>query len=349
MVGGITRLTQSGLSIVDWQPLVGAIPPISEADWNESFERYRQSPEYRQLRPRMTLGEYKRIFFWEYLHRLLARAIALVFIVPFAYFYWTGALTTAMLRKTLALFALGATQGVIGWLMVYSGLIDRPSVSHYRLALHLVTALAIVGLALWLMCDLGPLTMPGTVTRVAKRRALGASLSVGAVLGLQIVYGAFVAGLKAGLAFNTFPLMGGMLVPSPYWTLTPAVHNFVEDPAGVQWMHRTLATLLLASAWALQAALRRLDLDARSIRLASALLLAIAAQYALGVLTLLFAVPLSLALPHQLMAALVVVLWVRMLHHLAHLPTPGVASNPLTMELFGAGGGDTRRNSIAGH
>lgn len=319
LVGGITRLTGSGLSIVDWRPLVGIIPPLDHAAWLDSFERYQQFPEYRQLRPDMTLAEYKLIFFWEYLHRVLARLIGLVFLVPFAWFWARGVLTRPLLHRALVLFGLGALQGGIGWLMVKSGLVDRPSVSHYRLAIHLVFALVIFGLCVWLMRDLQRPAMRAGVPASAKAHATTPMLAFGAVLGLQIVWGAFVAGLKAGYAFNTFPLMGGVLVPVEFWTLTPGVLNLFQVQSGVQWMHRLLGTMLLAAAFVVHRRVRQIGLDRTSRRLSVSLLLAVAAQYALGVLTLLSGVAIVLGVAHQAMAVTLVALWVLMMHHVRDL------------------------------
>jgi heme a synthase len=325
VVGGITRLTHSGLSMVDWQPLIGVVPPLDEAQWAESFARYQQYPEYRQLRPDMTLAEYKRIFFWEYLHRLVARLIGLVFLVPFAFFWLSGMLTRPLARRVLALFALGAMQGIVGWLMVRSGLVDRPSVSHYRLAAHLTLALVIFGVCVWLIRDLSLGRARVTATTVARRRLGRGLLAVGGLLALQMVWGAFVAGLKAGLLFNTFPLMGGALVPPNLWLLSPAVLNFVANPSGVQWLHRLLGTALVVAVFALFLHTRRPWMDRTSRRLTAALLSAVAGQYVLGVLTLVHVVPLGLAVTHQAMAMVIVGLWVSALHHARHLavaPTP---------------------------
>jgi heme a synthase len=319
VVGGVTRLTHSGLSMVDWKPLIGVVPPLGEAQWVESFARYQQYPEYRQLRPDMTLGEYKQIFFWEYLHRLAARLIGLVFLVPFAFFWFSGVLTRPLLRRLLALFALGAMQGILGWLMVRSGLVDRPSVSHYRLAAHLTLALVIFGLCVWLIRDLSLGRARATATTLARRRLERGLLAVGGLLALQVVWGAFVAGLKAGLLFNTFPLMGGALVPPNLWLLSPAALNFVGNPSAVQWLHRLLGTVLLVSAFAVFRCTRRPRMDRTSRRQSTALLSSVAAQYALGVLTLVYAVPIGLGVAHQAMAMLIVGLWVSALHHARHL------------------------------
>lgn len=315
IVGGITRLTHSGLSMVDWQPLVGVIPPLNESHCVRSFERYQQFPEYRQLRPEMTLAEYKQIFFWEYLHRALARLIGFVFLVPFAFLYFTGAITAPFARRALALFGLGAVQGLIGWLMVRSGLVDVPSVSHYRLALHLIVAMAIFGVCIWLIRDLSDGPPLVALPPSGRKRMSRILIAVGGLLVLQIVWGAFVAGLEAGFMFNTFPLMGGTLAPIAYWTLSPTVLNFLQHPAGVQWMHRLLGTALVIAACILHVRVRQSTKDRRSRVLSGALLAAIAAQYGLGVLTLLRLVPLELAVAHQATAMIIVGLWAAAMHH----------------------------------
>lgn len=320
-VGGVTRLTHSGLSIVDWRPFVGVVPPLSQSEWVDNFERYQQFPEYRQLRPHMTLAEYKRIFFWEYLHRVLARLTGLVFLVPFAFFWLSGTITRPLAWRALALFALGATQGLVGWLMVQSGLIDRPSVSHYGLAAHLFLALAIFGQCIWLIRDLSLGVTRPAVAAVARRRAGRALIAVGGLLGLQIVWGAFVAGLKAGLVFNTFPLMDGALVPFTYWTSSPAALDLIQQPSGVQWLHRVIGTVLVVAAYLLRRGFRQLSMDRTSITFSVVLLWATAAQYALGVLTLVLFVPVGFAVAHQAMAMVIVGLWVGAVHHVRHLAT----------------------------
>lgn len=320
VVGGITRLTHSGLSIVDWRPVVGIVPPLNESEWAESFARYRQFPEYRQLRPHMTMAEYQRIYYWEYLHRLAARMIGLVFLIPFAFFYVSGALTRPITRRVLVLFVLGGVQGVAGWLMVRSGLIDRPSVSHYRLALHLALALAIFGFCVWLIRDLSvDTTRIAAPAAAAGRRTRQILTVVGGLLGAQIVWGAFVAGLKAGFVFNTFPLMGGTLLPAASWT-GPAALAFIQDPSGVQWMHRVLGTVLLAAALALRVHARRRKIGRAGERFCGALFWMIAAQYLLGVLTLIYVVPIGLAVAHQAMAVAIVGLWVCAMHHVRGRP-----------------------------
>lgn len=317
-VGGITRLTQSGLSMVRWEPLMGVLPPIGEAQWVERFAQYQQYPEYRQLRPDMTIDEFKVIFFWEYMHRLVARALGIVFLVPWLWFLWTGRLTRRLALRTLGVFVLGAAQGALGWFMVASGLVDRPSVSHFRLAAHLGLAFVIVGAVVWILCDMEAphrqrhAAMPAPARRTLRR---GATL-VGVLLAVQIAWGAFVAGLDAGLGYNTFPLMGGRLVPLHAFTLEPWVANLIQHPVGVQWMHRVLGTILLIAAGGVALRARDLTTESRLRQLPMVFAATIAAQYAIGIVTLLWAVPVALASIHQLVALGLVAIWVAWMHAL---------------------------------
>lgn len=330
IIGGITRLTRSGLSIVDWAPIMGVVPPLSEAAWQQAFDAYRAFPEYQELRQGMSLGEFKFIFFWEYLHRLVARTIGVVFLVPFLVFWVRGYLSRPLARRALALFALGAGQGLMGWFMVMSGLVDEPRVSHYRLAAHLSLAFVIFGYATWLARDLSVGGAPSVVPQ-SSRALLSRGLGwVGGLLGVQIVWGAFVAGLKAGYYYNTFPLMAGSLVPPDFVRLQPVLLNLVENPSAVQWMHRLLGTALLVAAAVFYARVRRSRMDARSQRLNAVFFGLVAAQYLIGVLTLLFYVPVSLGVLHQAMAMIIVGTWLVFLHHARHLqaaPVSGVASH----------------------
>lgn len=319
VVGGITRLTQSGLSIVDWDPLMGAVPPIGETQWAERFAQYRLFPEYRQLRSGMTLDAFKVIYFWEYLHRLIARALGLVFLMPWMVFWWSGRLSRPLAIRTLLLFALGAAQGLMGWLMVSSGLVDRPSVSHYRLAAHLTLAVVIFGFCVWLACDLGLAWTRAAAPRQGRRTMGIALLSVAALLAPQIVWGALGAGLKAGLSFNTFPLMAGRLVPSHLFTADPILVTVVAYPPAVQWVHRLLGTMLLVVTAIGWVRVRQAESDRASRRLSAILFAAVSVQYLLGVLTLLHAVPLGLALAHQVLALGIVGVWVMWAHHVRHL------------------------------
>jgi heme a synthase len=319
VVGGITRLTQSGLSIVDWQPFMGVIPPLGEAQWRETFELYRQYPEYQQLRRGMTLDEFKFIFFWEYLHRLVARAIGVVFLVPFAFFALRGYLNRPLAVRTLGLFALGGMQGVLGWIMVRSGLVDQPSVSHYRLAAHLGLAFVIFGVSVWLARDLRTPREYPAVSAAARRLMRNGLLVIGVLLAVQVVWGAFVAGLKAGLLYNTFPLMGGALFPPHLLGLEPVLRNFVENPVAVQWMHRVLGTILGLAAIGFSVMVLRTETDAASRRLNLLLLGLVLVQYLLGVLTLLYFVPVTLGVIHQAMAMILFGVWVWWLHHVLRL------------------------------
>jgi len=320
-VGGITRLTQSGLSIVRWEPLMGVVPPLGDAQWADRFDQYRQFPEYRQLRQAMTLAEFKAIFFWEYLHRVLARGLGIVFLVPFVAFWARGRLPRPLLLRLFGLLALGAAQGVMGWLMVVSGLVDRPSVSHFRLAAHLGLALLIVSVAVWIARDMTVVAARTTVPRRTRQAVRRAVLAVGVLLWTQVAWGAFVAGLDAGLAFNTFPLMAGRFVPAQVFAPGPLLLNILQQPAAVQWMHRVFGTLLLIVMAGVAIRLGRTPVDRASRTFALTMLGMVAAQYLLGVLTLLWAVPLSLGVAHQVTALGLAVVWVSWLHHAWHADT----------------------------
>ncbi|MDX2308528.1 MAG: COX15/CtaA family protein [Hyphomicrobium sp.] len=311
VVGGATRLTDSGLSITEWKPILGAIPPLTHADWLEAFEKYRQIPEYHLVNKGMTLEEFEFIYWWEWSHRFLGRVIGLAFAFPLLFFWLRGSLRPGHLWKYLGVLALGAVQGGIGWYMVQSGLVDRVDVSQYRLALHLSVAFLILGCLVWLAMDLKPRRVPSFRTVEALDGAFaGAALIVGLVF-LQVVLGAFVAGLKAGLHFNTWPLMNGALIPEGLFSEVPWVLNFFENPTTTQFNHRIVAYVVVAlGLWHAWTIIRRgAEGDVR----ASALLLAggLAAQMALGIVTLLHAVPIGLGIAHQGFAAVVMALAVR--------------------------------------
>jgi heme a synthase len=316
VVGGITRLTQSGLSIVDWQPIMGVIPPLSEAQWQEAFDRYRQFPEYQLLRRGMSLDEFRFIFFWEYLHRVLARLIGLVFLVPFVYFaarrYFNGPLAV----RALALFGLGAMQGVLGWFMVSSGLVDRPSVSHFRLAAHLSLAFIIAGACVWLARELRAAAPPALLPAPMLRRLRAGVVAVGVLLALQIVWGAFVAGLKAGFMYNTFPLMAGQLVPPDLFALDGVLRNFLSHGSAVQWLHRVLGTALTVAAVVVGVLALKPQVDIASRRLGVVLATLMLVQYGLGIVTLIYRVPVPLGVAHQALAMIIFGAWVWWVHHL---------------------------------
>ena len=301
-VGGITRLTESGLSMVTWEPVMGALPPLSEADWTFRFEQYRESPEYQQLRRGMTLEEFKFIFFWEYFHRLLGRLLGLAYALPLAFFWLRGWLDRGLKIKLSFGLLLGAAQGVMGWYMVKSGLVENPFVSHYRLAAHLGLAFILFAYLLVLLCGILPVRRPATPASAAAR---GWAWLIGLLLALQIVWGAFVAGLNAGYFYNTYPLMQGHLI-APFWNqLVPFWLNLVDNPVMVQFIHRWLGALLLGATVAAWVLLRR-DVTVTGARRGALNLLTggMIFQFLLGIATLLLAVPLALGVMHQVMACL---------------------------------------------
>jgi cytochrome c oxidase assembly protein subunit 15 len=319
IIGAITRLTLSGLSIVEWRPFSGVIPPIGEHAWQRVFEQYQQYPEYRTWRSAMTLAEFKSIFMWEYLHRIAARTIGLVFLLPFLFFWIRGWFNRPMLRRALMLFLLGVMQGFMGWFMVMSGLVDRPSVSHFRLAAHFSLALIIFGYALWLARELRTSATP-TYVAGGERRLMMRWLTVtGVVLAVQVVWGAFTAGLKAGKYYPTFPLMGGRLVPQEVLSGGSIAHGLITHPVSVQWAHRVIGTILALIIIALFIRVRRAVDDPTSRHLSLCLLLLIGLQYTLGVLTVLHAVPVTLGVLHQAIAVVTVGVWLTWLHHVHNL------------------------------
>jgi cytochrome c oxidase assembly protein subunit 15 len=312
VVGGATRLTESGLSITEWQPILGAFPPLGQADWMSAFDKYKQIPQYAALNQGMSLDDFKFIYYWEWSHRLLGRAIGVVFALPFLYFWWTGKLKRGTGMKFLGLLALGGLQGVIGWYMVKSGLSERIEVSQYRLALHLVTAFMILGLLVWVALEEWP-AQPRITGEVATPliKRIGAII-VAAIL-IQVVLGAFVAGLRAGYIYNTWPSMNGQFVPSDYW-MKPAYLSFSESHAAVQFNHRMMAYFVAALAFVQMWLTAGTPVDDR-IRLTSQWLgAAIVVQIVLGIATLLTHVRLDLGLLHQGGGALVFVAAVVHLH-----------------------------------
>jgi cytochrome c oxidase assembly protein subunit 15 len=291
VVGGVTRLTRSGLSIVEWQPLVGTVPPLTEAHWQELFAKYRETPEYKLVNLGMDLEGFKRIFWWEYVHRLLGRLVGLVYLLPFLWFLVRRRIERPLAWKLWGVFALGALQGALGWYMVKSGLVDDPKVSHFRLTAHLGVALAIISAQLWIALELLR-PSAGARSRFA--------LALAGLVFLIALSGAMVAGLRAGYAYNTFPLMNGHLIPPETFSLEPWWRNFEYNLATVQLVHRgffwLLAVLVPLAWWA-----------ARRRAAAHALLAAFVLQAALGISTLLLGVPVALAVAHQAGALLLLV------------------------------------------
>ena len=301
MIGGITRLTESGLSITEWQPVEGVLPPLNKAQWQAEFDRYKAIPQYRAIHPEMTLHSFKFIFFWEYLHRLWGRLIGVVFAVPFLWFLLRGRISRRLAPRLAGLFVLGGLQGALGWYMVESGLSQRIEVSQYRLAAHLLAAIVIYIAILWVALDLLFPSPSARHTRLAR----GLAAIIALVL-LTLGAGAFVAGLRAGYIYNTFPLMAGGFAPAEYWQLSPWWRNWFENAAAVQFDHRLLAETTWLAIAALWLCGRRLSLPPPA-RLMLHLLFGMASlQAALGIATLLLVVPLPLAVAHQAGAVLLV-------------------------------------------
>ncbi len=306
VVGGITRLTLSGLSITKWNPVMGVIPPITHAQWAAEFARYQEVPEYRAMHYGMTLADFKGIFFWEYLHRLLGRLIGVAFAAPLIWFWLRGQLPRRLGPALGGILALGFAQGLLGWYMVESGLADRIEVSQYRLVAHLLLALAIYALILWTALSLcfHSSDRSNESTGLAAWRRAGEALIT--LIGLTIAAGGFVAGTRAGLTYNTFPLMDGRYVPAGYDLLHPFIRNWFENTPAVQFDHRLLAEMVFAFVMVLCAFGLRLRRPLPSpSRIALGALLAVAAlQVTLGILTLLLVVPIPLAAAHQAGAVL---------------------------------------------
>jgi cytochrome c oxidase assembly protein subunit 15 len=300
VVGGATRLTGSGLSITEWKPIHGVIPPLNETEWQGELEKYRQIPQYQQINRGMSLDEFKTIFWWEWAHRLLARGVGFVFALPLIFFWVTGRLERHLRPKLAGLLALGGLQGGIGWWMVASGLAERVSVSQYRLAVHMTIACAIFAAVMVVARGLAPHT--AAPARTVTQRMAGALV---VLVVLQIYLGALVAGLHAGLSFNTWPLMDARLVPDGLFTMAPAWINLFENPKTVQFMHRLGAYVLLAVAlWHLIVVWRHEGTTTHARR-AVLLFMLVAAQAVIGIATLLAVVPLRMALTHHLFAIIV--------------------------------------------
>lgn len=296
VIGGITRLTGSGLSITEWNVIMGTLPPMSQHEWEVAFEKYRQIPQFTDVNSYFGLEDFKSIFWWEYIHRLVGRLIGVVFILPFLWFLFTRRFDRTMLRKALFLFCLGGLQGFLGWFMVKSGLSERTSVSHIRLAIHLCTAFITFGFTFWFALQLRERSRERTDVPFLRKL----SLVFLAVLGVQLAYGAFVAGLHAGEMYNTFPLMNGELLPEGAWMPAWGLSNLVENPGMVQWTHRFLAfTLVFLAAWIILRS-RRESLASAQGHALRFLGVAIGLQFVLGVLTILFHAPIFLSSIHQI-------------------------------------------------
>ena len=301
VVGGITRLTNSGLSMTDWHLVTDTFPPLTQAKWQETFEEYKKFPEYQKINIHndFTLSDYQFIYFWEWFHRFIGRIIGLVFVVPFVYFLLRKQLSKPTIKKCLVLLGMGAFQGFLGWFMVRSGLIDNPDVSHFRLALHLTFAFITFAYTLWVALDV---IYPIKTEAIAPLRTL-ARFGLGFLL-VQIVYGGFVAGLNAGLIHNHWPLMseGQFMHDTVLIEQKTLVLNLTEGKSGVQFIHRTMAYLVVGIIAVLYFKSKKYLLTLTQKNAIHALLIIVCIQFTLGVLTLLYSVPIGLGLAHQIVA-----------------------------------------------
>ena len=330
LVGGATRLTESGLSITEWKPVTGVLPPLTDAEWQTEFAKYREIPQYRELNRGMSLDAFKTIYWWEWAHRLLARLVGAAFMLPFLWFLWRGAIEPALRNRLWVLFGAGAALGAIGWWMVSSGLAERTSVSQYRLAFHMTFACAIYAAILWTARGLAP------YSGEARGRLRAGALTILIVTLLQIYLGALVAGLDAGLNFNTWPLIDGAVIPSAdrLWFETPVWRNLFENSLMVQFNHRLVAYALWALAlWhAFDARREGGAAHTGALALASA----VTVQAGLGIITLLHQAPLTLALAHQAMA--IVVLTIAVVHAERLMPQRVRAVAPVAAAAASRGG-----------
>jgi heme a synthase len=293
LIGGATRLTDSGLSITEWQPLLGAIPPLNEAQWLAAFEKYKAIPEYRIVNLGMTLAEFKYIYWWEWAHRFLGRFIGLVLLVPFVVLWATRRLERRMTHSLLAVLVLVGLQGALGWYMVQSGLVNRIDVSQYRLSAHLMLAALIYAAIIWVALGIG------LSRHWPKTGEAAASLAIMILIFLQLGLGGLVAGLDAGLSHNTFPLMDGRLIPKGLLVMDQWWRNFFENPLTVQFLHRSMAYLIVIAALFHAIGLTRSGRDGAREISGWVLVVAVFLQMALGIWTLLGGVPIVLALLHQ--------------------------------------------------
>jgi len=303
ILGGVTRLTGSGLSMVQWEPIMGILPPLNQSEWDETFRLYQQFPEYKLKNFAMSLDDFKSIFWFEYGHRLLGRSIGIIFLLPFLFFLVKGKIDRVLTPKLIAMFVLGGLQGLMGWYMVKSGLVNDPHVSQYRLTAHLALAVIIYAYMFWVALDLLVPTVADTLDN--ESRKLGRfSIIISIMIFITVLSGGFVAGTRAGFAFNTFPLMDGRLIPAGLLELSPLWRNFFENIVTVQFDHRLMATILfliIPTFWWLAIKSRPEPQLRTAVHL---LLAALALQLTLGISTLLLVVPVALAAAHQAGAVL---------------------------------------------
>ena len=291
---------------------MGTLPPITEAQWQEVFLKYQQFPEYKQINQGMSLSEFKFIFFWEFSHRLLGRLIGLVFFIPFLYFWAKNYFNSRLFKQLAVGLALGASQGLMGWYMVKSGLVDVPYVSHYRLAAHLILAFIIEAFLLWIIFEIN--SEDESMQKPLHGRAFWGSVLLSALVGLQIIYGAFVAGKKAGYGYNSFPLMNGRWLPDDVFALSPAWTNLLQNSAMLQFIHRWLAFVVLFAVIAYVILFWRHSSNPKFKAALIALPVSLVVQIALGIATLVMVVPISVAVLHQIGALFVVGALVRLVY-----------------------------------
>ena len=315
ILGGVTRLTGSGLSMVEWAPIMGILPPLNQAEWQEAFRLYQQFPEYQLKNFHMSVDDFKSIFWFEYGHRLLGRTIGILFLLPFLYFLFRGKIGKTLTPKLVALFVLGGLQGLMGWYMVKSGLVNDPHVSQYRLVAHLSLAVIIYAYMFWVALDL----LYPNVDQQAKTqnsKAARLSLIITGIIFVTLLSGGFVAGTHAGYAFNTFPLMDGRLIPAGLFEMSPLWKNFFENIVTVQFNHRVMATLLFFSIPAFWWSVRNTPQESHVYTGANLLLAALALQITLGISTLLLVVPVTIAAAHQAGAVILLTASVFLSHQL---------------------------------
>jgi cytochrome c oxidase assembly protein subunit 15 len=319
VLGGVTRLTGSGLSMVDWRPLMGALPPMSDEAWQKTFEMYQQTPEFLKVNADMDVDGFKGIFWLEYLHRLLGRTIGIVFLIPFLIFAWRGYIQKQEWPKYALMFVLGGLQGVLGWYMVMSGLVNNPAVSQYRLVAHLGAAFLIYAYMFWVALSLKLPTDSQTPHPWYRK-----TLALATLVTVTVISGGFVAGLKAGKIYNTFPMMGEYWAPPGMFALEPWWRNFFDNMATVQFDHRILAiaTFILIVVYWIR--IRKTELPARVARGVNALLHTAVLQVVLGIATLLLVVPVFLAATHQAVAMLLFTVALYLCHGLRSAPKKAV-------------------------
>lgn len=321
-VGGITRLTDSGLSIVEWKPVTGAIPPITGEQWQDEFSKYRRTPEYQKINYGMTLEEFKRIYLVEYFHRLLGRITGFVFLLPLVYFWLKRIIRRELLPKLVLIFLLGGLQGFIGWFMVKSGLSERTDVSQYRLVLHLGMAIIVYTYMFWVALGLLNINVQKNNNKKQQQKLFIYSTMTTFLIFIQILLGGFVAGLDAGVTYNTFPFMDGQIVPDGIFKFRPWYTNFFENIITVQFNHRIMAYVVTISIIWFFYLSRKYKIDVRVQKYSILLLIALFFQFTLGIMIIILRIPLVLASFHQVFAVVLFSVSLFITHYLYLLQKP---------------------------